>query len=71
MDINSGGAPWDLYLAFIDAGEGMLGRAQYNPDLFESRTIARMVQNYQELLHIVSTNTDKFLSEIIFPSDQN
>jgi hypothetical protein len=69
MDINSGGAPWDLYLAFIDAGEGMLGRAQYNPDLFDSRTIARMVQNYQELLHTVSTNADKCLSEIIFPSD--
>jgi non-ribosomal peptide synthetase component F len=69
MDINSGGAPWDLYLAFIDAEEGMLGRAQYNPDLFETRTIARMLQHYRELLGIVSANPEKRLSEISFPSD--
>ena len=64
MDISSGGAPWDLYLAFIDAREGMLGRAQYNPDLFESQTIARVLQHYQDLLLILSAKPDTRLAEI-------
>lgn len=65
MDISSGGAPWDLYIAFIDAHEGTLGRAQYNPDLFETRTIARMVQHYEELAHIVVASSERRLSDII------
>jgi hypothetical protein len=64
MDINSGGAPWDLYLAFIDGREGMLGRLQYNPDLFETETIAHFVQDYQDLALIVSLNPDKRLCEL-------
>lgn len=69
MDISSGGAPWDLYLAFIDAPEGMMGRAQYNPDLFETESIVRMLGHYQQLLEIASTNPDRRLSEIQLPSD--
>jgi hypothetical protein len=64
MDISSGGAPWDLYLAFIDGQQGMLGRIQYNPDLFETGTIDRFVQHYQELAQVVSINPDRPISEI-------
>ena len=64
MDVSSGGAPWDLYLAFIDGRQGMLGRIQYNPDLFETGTIDRFVQHYQELSQAVSVNPDKLISEI-------
>ena len=69
MDISSGGAPWDFYLAFIDGAEGMLGRAQYNPDLFEPETIVRLVQHYQQLAQIVSVNLDRRLTEIRLGSD--
>lgn len=68
MDFSSGGAPWDLYLAFIDEQEGMLGRAQYNPDLFESETIARLVQDYQQLAQIVSANPEHLLKDISLAS---
>src|SRR6267378_4756672 len=45
MDVESGGSPWPLYLAFIDRPEGIIGRAQFNPDLFKIGTIKRLLQD--------------------------
>ena len=64
MDIASGGAPWDLYLAFIDGQNGIEGRAQYNPDLFEGETITRMLQDYRRLLEVVCAAPEKQVSEM-------
>ncbi len=50
MDIESGGAPWDLYLAFIHRPAETMVRAQYNPDLFDAETITRMIADFQTLL---------------------
>ena len=47
MDVESGGSPWPLYLAFIDRPEGIIGRAQFNPDLFEIGTIKRLLHDLQ------------------------
>jgi surfactin family lipopeptide synthetase A len=47
MDVDSGGSPWPLYLAFIDRPEGIIGRAQFNPDLFEIGTIKRLLHDLQ------------------------
>jgi surfactin family lipopeptide synthetase A len=47
MDVESGGSPWPLYLAFIDRPEGIIGRVQFNPDIFEIGTINRMLQDLQ------------------------
>jgi hypothetical protein len=47
MDVDSGGSPWPLYLAFIDRPEGIIGRAQFNPDLFEIETIKGVLQELQ------------------------
>ena len=47
MDVESGGSPWPLYLAFIDKPEGIIGRVQFNPDLFEIGTIKRLLQDLQ------------------------
>jgi non-ribosomal peptide synthetase component F len=69
MDFSSGGAPWDLYLAFIDGQEGVLGRAQYNPDIFEAETIARLVQDYQRMAQIVSANPELLLKGISLTSE--
>jgi len=68
MDLSSGGAPWDLYLAFIDRQEGSLGRAQYNPDIFETDTITRLIQDYQRMAQIVSSNPEQPLKEISLAS---
>src|SRR5262249_26127739 len=50
MDIESGGAPWDLYIAFIDQPEETMARVQYNPDIFSSETIEHVLRDYQDLL---------------------
>jgi len=47
MDVESGGSPWPLYLAFIDRPEGIIGRVQFNPDLFEIGTIKGALQDLQ------------------------
>jgi surfactin family lipopeptide synthetase A len=64
MDIESGGAPWDLYLAFIHKPAETIVRAQYNPDLFDSATITRMIADYRALLRAVTDNPAGRISEI-------
>ena len=68
MDVNSGGAPWDLYLAFIDRKEEILGRLQYNPDLFETETISGIIRDYQEIARLVGPNPAVPLSQITIAS---
>jgi hypothetical protein len=51
MDVTSGWARWDLYLVFDDRREqGILGRVQYNPDLFDEAAVARMLVDYRSVL---------------------
>ena len=50
MDADNGGSRWDLYVAFIERPEGLIGRAQYNPDLFEPSTIQILLDDWQNLL---------------------
>lgn len=50
MDVESGGSPWDFYLAFIDRPEGLKGRAQFNPDLFDATTIGCALEDLQDVL---------------------
>ena len=64
MDVDSGGAPWELYLAFIDRTEGLMGRVQYNPDLFDDRSIAGMLENYDRLSVVVRADPEIHLSQL-------
>jgi surfactin family lipopeptide synthetase A len=50
MDVESGGARWDLYLEMSDRADGMIGRAQYNPDLFSAAAINQTLTDFQALL---------------------
>lgn len=69
MDIEGSGSPWDLYIAFIDRPEQMMGRVQYNPDLFECEAVIRMLRHYQRLLESVCASPVKRLSELNFLLD--
>jgi hypothetical protein len=53
MDVESGGSPWPLYLAFIDRPEGIIGRVQFNPDLFEIVTIKRLLQDLESFFETI------------------
>jgi hypothetical protein len=50
MDVESGGSRWDLYLSFSERPEGLMGRAQYNPDLFDGAMIQQTVEELERLL---------------------
>jgi non-ribosomal peptide synthetase component F len=56
MDVDSGGSPWELYLAFIEGSDGMVARAQYNPDIFDRRTINSMFEDFQNVLEYIAVN---------------
>jgi non-ribosomal peptide synthetase component F len=64
MDVESGGASWDLYIAFIDRPNGMIGRAQYNPDLFGPPAITAMLGDLRSLLESVALNPEERLSDL-------
>src|SRR5258706_1963815 len=53
MDVDSGGSPWPLYLAFIYRPEGVIGRAQFNPGLFEIGTVKRVLQDLQGIFETI------------------
>jgi pimeloyl-[acyl-carrier protein] synthase len=64
MDVESGGARWGLYLELGERPNGLLGRAQYNPDVFEATTIGRTLQEWQVLLEAAASNPELRLSEL-------
>ncbi|HEV1995802.1 MAG TPA: condensation domain-containing protein [Candidatus Acidoferrum sp.] len=69
MDVDSGGARWDLYLVLSERPSGMLGRAQYNPDLFEENTISSTIEHFQRLLEVLGSNPALRVSESAFPEE--
>jgi surfactin family lipopeptide synthetase A len=50
LDIDVGTAKFDLSIELDDRPEGIIGRFEYNTDLFEEATIARMVGHFRALL---------------------
>jgi amino acid adenylation domain-containing protein len=65
LDIHPGTTKFDLlYLALDDKPEGMTGRIEYNTDLFEEATIARMGGHYQTLLEGIVANPEQRLSDL-------
>jgi hypothetical protein len=65
MDVESGGARWDLYLELSDRPEGALGRAQYNPDIFKKSAIADLLEDFRFVLDRVTETPDLKLSEVM------
>jgi Condensation domain len=64
MDVESGGAKWDLYLELSDRASGVLGRAQYNPDLFPGSAITQTLGDLQVLLEGVTANPRQRLADL-------
>lgn len=64
MDASSGGAAWDLYLAFINGMDEIAGRAQYNPDVFESRTIRHALQDLQTMIQTMAADPGQRVSSL-------
>jgi len=64
LEIDTGATKFDLTLFLIeDDGELQL-RFEYNTDLFDSQTIARMLDHFQTLLEGIVANPDQRLSAL-------
>ncbi len=50
MDAESGASRWNLYLELSDRPTGILGRAQYNADLFDRTSVQNLIRDFQSLL---------------------
>ena len=50
MDVESGGSPWKLYLAFINMPDKIIGRAQFDPNLFSEEEVGRLLHDLEIVL---------------------
>ena len=63
-ELDPGIAAYDLTLSVEDTPSGLVGWIEYNCDLFDSDTIARMVDHWQVLLQNISIDPDRRIEEI-------
>jgi aspartate racemase len=64
MDVNTHTSKFDLSLILEDREEGLLGRFEYNTDLFDDGTIARMVGHWQILLEAIVQDPTLRISDL-------
>jgi Condensation domain len=57
MDAGNGGTVWDLYVAFIDHPDAVIGRVQYNADIFRDETITQMLADLEVLFEKLTSET--------------
>ncbi len=72
QDIHSGSAKVSLYFEFEDRPEAIIGRVEYQIDLFADDTIRRMIECYQTLLAgIVAQPDQKIFALPLLPEAQS
>lgn len=65
LSIDSGTAKYDLHWFLWEGREKLTGYIQYNVDLFDSSTVARMSSHFETLLEEVVRSPDKRLSQLV------
>lgn len=64
LDIQTDAAKFDLTLELDDRPEGIIGRWEYNTDLFDASTISRMIGHFQTILAGIVANPRARISEL-------
>lgn len=62
--VETGIAPFDLTLCIETTPSGLIGEWEYNTDLFDDATIARMTSHFQTLLEAIAANPDQQISQL-------
>ena len=57
-------AKFDLSLFMADTEQGLIGKVQYNTDLFDADTMGRMLEHFQTLLEVIVANPGQRLSDV-------
>ncbi|MGC1676242.1 MAG: amino acid adenylation domain-containing protein [Candidatus Binataceae bacterium] len=69
IEVDSGTTHFDLTLHIADTGPDLIATMAYNTDLFDFRTIARMLQHLEIVLQTVCTSPNLHLSELQLLTD--
>ena len=64
LEMKSITAKFDLTLSMMETEQGLQGMWEYNSDLFDPQTIARMVGNFQNLLEGIVANPEQRISDL-------
>lgn len=73
LEVDKGAAEFDLLLNVTDAEQGLIGSLEYNTDLFDAASMARMLGHFETLLRHVATQPDlrlNALEEILAEADK-
>src|SRR5260370_13194550 len=62
VEATTAGAKFEVTLELTESADGLSGRFEYNADLFEAATIARMAGHLQTMLGSAVTHPDSPLS---------
>jgi Condensation domain len=65
MDVESGSSRWKLYLELSDRTSGILGRAQYNADVFDRASVRNLIQDLQHVLEAATQRPNAQLNALI------
>src|SRR6185369_13716806 len=68
-ELNTGSAKFDLALMMSEMGEQLIGGFEYNTDLFEAVTIARMEGHYRRLLDAILADPERSITQLPLLSD--
>lgn len=64
LDVHSGTSKFDLTLEMIESEQGLSALLEYNTDLFDAATIARLLRQFQTLLEAIVRQPQLKLSEL-------
>lgn len=64
MDCDGGWAKWDLYLEFSVRAEGIMGRAQYQTDLFTPVILLRLLKDLEKVLENFTVDCEQRVSAL-------
>ncbi len=65
LDIHTATSKFDLTIELDERAEGIIGRIEYNTDLFDQSRIIRMIGHYQTLLESIITNPQQSISHLV------
>ncbi|HWN45428.1 MAG TPA: amino acid adenylation domain-containing protein, partial [Thermoanaerobaculia bacterium] len=64
VEVGTGTAKLDLALSLRETVEGLVGGLEYNADLFDPATVARLLANFETLLRGIATAPQRRLSDL-------
>ncbi|NQE37105.1 non-ribosomal peptide synthetase [Microcoleus asticus] len=64
MDIHIGTSKCDLFLQLEETPQGIVGRFEYDTDLFDATTISQMVGHFLTLLESIVANPEQSISKL-------